>query len=136
MHLPLQRCAGATFFLNQPKETMKYATVVTAAEDIGLVPHVYYISPANEAGEPKELQMGAFARVKFAHGEKEGCAEADLLGIVMHRLAEIAQDGEHRHYERALQCLDAALKHLGDTIEVDESKSALDLTHLAVETAQ
>ena len=115
---------------------MKYATVVTAAEDIGQIPHVYFISPANEEGEPKELQMGAFARVKFAKEGGDGCHEVDLLGIVMHRLAAIAQDGEHRHYERALQCLDAAMKHIGETLEVVEAQSDLDLTRLAVESAQ
>lgn len=71
---------------------MKYATVVTAAENLGKVPHMYYISQADEAGEP--VQMGQLARVKFANGVDAGCSEADLLGIVMHRLAAKAQESD------------------------------------------
>jgi succinate dehydrogenase flavin-adding protein (antitoxin of CptAB toxin-antitoxin module) len=110
---------------------MKYQTVVTAAENLGAVPHMYYISQADEQGEP--VQMGQLARIRFATDEA-GCAEADLIGIVMHRLSVIAQDGEHRHYERALQCLDAALKNMGETLEVAEVQSDLDLTRLASES--
>lgn len=111
---------------------MKYATVVTAAENLGKVPHMYYISQADEAGEP--VQMGQLARVKFAHGVDAGCSEADLLGIVMHRLANIAQDGQHDHYVRVLRHLDAAMQHMGETLDVEEVKPVSDLTHLAGES--
>lgn len=111
---------------------MKYATVVTAAQDLGVIPHVYHVSPADEDGNPIGLRMGQFAKVRFPSGDDSGCAEADLIGIVMHRLTAIAQDGQHRHYERAIQCLEAAMKHIGETLEVAEVKSDLDLTRLAV----
>lgn len=110
---------------------MKYATVVTAAENLGKTPHMYYVSKADEAGEP--VQMGQLARVRFANGVDAGCSEADLLGIVMHRLANIAQDGQHTNYERALQFLDAAMMQIGETLDVEEVKGGLDLTHLAGE---
>ena len=124
-------CRLTSFSTNQ-KASMKYATVVTAAENMGQVPHMYYISQADEAGEP--VQMGQLARVRFAHGVDAGCSEADLLGIVMHRLANIAQDGQHDHYVRVLRHLDAAMQHMGETLDVEEVKPGSDLTHLAGES--
>lgn len=111
---------------------MKYATVVTAAENLGKVPHMYYISQADEAGEP--VQMGQLARVKFAHGVDAGCSEADLLGIVMHRLAAKAQESDVGGYVLALRHLDAALQAIGETLDVEEVKPGSDLTHLAGES--
>lgn len=130
--LPRASTVQAHQFSTNQKVSMKYATVVTAAENMGQVPRMYYISQADEAGEP--VQMGQLARVKFANGVDAGCSEADLLGIVMHRLANIAQDGQHVHYERALQFLDAALQHMGETLDVEEVKPGSDLTHLAGES--
>jgi hypothetical protein len=115
---------------------MKYATVVTAAGDISQVPHTYYVSPADAEGQPKDGKVGKFAQIKFATDSLDGCAESDLIGVVMHRLAARAQDGNHRECERAIQCLDAALAHLKDTLEVEEVQSDLDLTRLALETVQ
>lgn len=102
---------------------MKYATVVTAASDIGTpIPGVYFISPA-DGENPAQGQIGAYARIKFANPAHEGCSEVDVIGVLMHQLAAKAQDGEHRHFERALQCLDSALKHLSETLEVVEDHS-------------
>lgn len=111
---------------------MKYATVVTAAENLGKVPHMYYISQADEAGEP--VQMGQLARVKFANGVDAGCSEADLLGIVMHRLAAKAQESDVGGCVLALRHLDAALQAIGETLDVEEVKPGSDLTHLAGES--
>ena len=119
---------------------MKYATVVTIAGDLEQVPHTYYVSPADAEGQPKDGRVGKFAQIQFATGSLDGCSESDLIGIVMHRLAAKAQDGLHRECERALQCLDAALAHLSDKLEVAEVVSHLealkgaDLSRLAVES--
>lgn len=125
---------------------MTYATVVTTAQGIdNPIPHSYLVSPATPEGEPVEGMMGKFARINFAQGNLTGCNEADLIGIVMHRMAAVAQDGEHRNYERAIQALEAALEHLGEKLVVEEVSSDLeelakaegaDLRHLAVESVQ
>jgi hypothetical protein len=121
---------------NQPKSSMKYATVITTAQEIeGIAPHSYFISPANEEGMPEEGQMGKYARIKFEGQTSLGCNEADVIGILMHRMAAIAQDGEHRNYERAIQCLDAAMKHVleGQVIEIEP---VADMREMAAKTLQ
>ena len=130
--LPRASTVQAHQFSTNQKASMKYATVVTAAENLGQVPHMYYISQADEAGEP--VQMGQLARVKFAHGVDAGCSEADLLGIVMHRLAAKAQESDVGGYVLALRHLDAALQAIGETLDVEEVKPGSDLTHLAGES--
>lgn len=121
---------------------MKYATVVTIAGDLEQVPHTYYVSPADAEGNPKDGKVGKFAQIQFATGNLDGCSEGDLIGVVMHRLAAKAQDGEHRECERAIQCLDAALAHLNDQLVITEVASDLealkgaDLSRLAVEAVQ
>lgn len=125
---------------------MSYATVVTTAQGIdNPIPHSYLVSPATPEGEPVEGMMGKFARINFAQGNLTGCNEADLIGIVMHRMAAVAQDGQHRNYERAIECLDQALAHLGDKLEVEDIVDHLEelakaeganLTHLASESVQ
>lgn len=111
---------------------MKFETVVTIAGEIEKVPGTYYISPADEAGEPAEGRIGRYAQIQFATETLKGCSESDLIGIVMHRLAARAQDGEHRNLERALQCLDASMKHLNERIEVVEVPSIGDLVQAAI----
>ena len=130
--LPRASTVQAHQFSTNQKASIKYATVVTAAENLGQVPHMYYISQADEAGEP--VQMGQLARVKFAHGVDAGCSEADLLGIVMHRLAAKAQESDVGGYVLALRHLDAALQAIGETLDVEEVKPGSDLTHLAGES--
>lgn len=103
---------------------MKYATIVSAKSEIdNPIPSVYFISPA-DGENPVEGQVGAFARIKFSSASHEGCTEADLIGILMHQMAAKAQDGKHRHLERAIQCLDSAMHHITggkDVIEVELS---------------
>lgn len=111
---------------------MQYAAVVSVVQDVGELPRTYFVSPANSEGEPESL--GAYAKINFDIGDaRKGCEPVDLIGIAMHRLAGVAQDGKHRHYERALQCLDAAMQHLSEKIEIAEVEDIGHLTHLATE---
>jgi hypothetical protein len=86
---------------------MKYATVVTTAQEIeNSVPHTYLISPADEDGNPQEGKAGQFARVKFETDQSHGCSELDVLAVVMHRLAASGADA------RAMDHLESAMYHL------------------------
>lgn len=103
---------------------MKYATVVTTSQEVDTpIPHAYMISPADPEGNPIGFMLGKYARITF-ESKAGGCNEADILGVLMHRMAAIAQNGEHRHYERAIACLDEALRHVTQgkgTLEVEPS---------------
>lgn len=94
-------------------------TIVLSADERGPggASHVYVISPANMAGDVIGT-ADKFARIKFQKGGVQeagvnGCANEDLLGIVMHRLS-CFQAGSFpneenaaamQHIERALQAL-------------------------------
>ncbi len=90
-----------------------YPTVVIArdeADEMG-VHHHYVICPCDEAGEPVK-DVPVVASVRFQQGDEavNGCSDADLIGIVMHRLSALGESLESPGpCLNALQSLDSVL---------------------------
>lgn len=127
-------CRRNSLSLNQPRDSMKYATVITTTQEMeNHIPHTYFISAADADGQPQGGEVGKFARIRFESPEVDGCHEVDVMGILMHRMAAVAQDGNHRHYERAIQCLKEAMDHTIDG-QVIELLPTADMRELATKT--
>lgn len=99
---------------------MKYATVVSASPEVNShVCRAYTVCAADEAGSPKVGAEHVHAGILFEdEAGSNGCSEADLLGIVMHRLAARAQGGGRPHFKSAFGQIELALMHLTATLEV------------------